>query len=98
METEDNYYIHKNWKKPKVLSKMKGVIVESVAWDRSNTDQLTTKEILIGTNKGRIYETCIEANEKAFMERLVGTKEQIFKPVKNSIIFIFLIFLNRFIM
>jgi hypothetical protein len=29
-----------------------GIVVEAVAFDRQNTDPLTTKEILIGTNKG----------------------------------------------
>eukprot|EP01114_Cavostelium_apophysatum_P012613 TRINITY_DN2865_c0_g1_i3.p1 TRINITY_DN2865_c0_g1~~TRINITY_DN2865_c0_g1_i3.p1 ORF type:complete len:686 (+),score=202.00 TRINITY_DN2865_c0_g1_i3:113-2170(+) len=83
LETEDNYYIHTKWKKPKILSKMKGVVVESVAWDKQNPDSTNTREILIGTTKGRIFETLIEASEKAFMERIVGGKEQIFKPVYN---------------
>ena len=82
METEDNYYLHRNWKKPKIMTKMKGIIVSSVAWDRNNTDLLTTNDILIGTTKGRIFETSIEANDKAFMERLVGGgKELSFKPI-----------------
>src|SRR4051812_9473883 len=42
MENEDNYYLHMKWKKPKIMSKMKGVIVQSVAWDRQNTDVLST--------------------------------------------------------
>ncbi len=83
MVTEDNYYLHRSWKKPKAISKMKGVVVDSVGWDRQNTDQFTTKDILIGTSKGRIYETVIEANDKAFMERIVGGKEPLFKQVYN---------------
>lgn len=86
MESEDNYYLHRNWKKPKVMSKMKGVVIESVAWDRSNNDPLNTKDILIGSSKGRIFETQIEANDKAFVERLVGAKEQNFKLVKYRLI------------
>ncbi len=55
-----------------------------MAWNRQNTDLTTTKEILIGTTRGKIFETVIEANEKAFMERLVGGKDQTFKPVSSN--------------
>jgi hypothetical protein len=85
LETEDNYYLHRNWKKPKLITKMKGVVVDAIAWDRGNSDPLTTKEILVGTSKGRIYETSIEASEKAIIERIGvaigGQKESLFKPV-----------------
>lgn len=83
LESEENYYLNVKWKKPKVMSKMKGIVVSAVAWNGEGTTHTTSREILIGTNKGRIFETIIEANEKAFMERLVGGKEQVFKPVYN---------------
>jgi len=90
MENEENFYIHSRWKKPvkpKALSKMKGVLVESVAWDKTNEpNSLSTKDILIGTNKGKIFETVIEANDKAIVERIVvgvtGNKDHLsFKPL-----------------
>ncbi|PRP82641.1 hypothetical protein PROFUN_09752 [Planoprotostelium fungivorum] len=82
MTNEDNYYIFLNWQKPKLLSKLRGIKIESVAWNK-NGDATSTKQILIGTSKGKIYETVIESNEKAFMERLVsgGGKDQTFQQV-----------------
>lgn len=82
MENEENYYLHLSWKKPKNISKLKGIKIESIAWDKLNTDPSTTREILIGSNKGKIYELCIEANERAFVERIgLGGKDQSFKLV-----------------
>jgi hypothetical protein len=41
MENEENYYLHLKWKKPKILSKMKGVVVESVAWNKDGSESTT---------------------------------------------------------
>lgn len=64
MEREESYYLHASWKKPKLLAKMKGIVIESVAWDKSNTDTTNTGAILIGTKNGQIFETWIEAKDK----------------------------------
>jgi len=80
MSNEDNYYIFLKWQKPKMLSKMRGILIESVAWNK-NGDATSTKEILIGSSKGKIYEAQIDSNEKVFIERLVSNsaKDQNFK-------------------
>jgi tetratricopeptide (TPR) repeat protein len=63
--TEENYYLHKSWKNgkkpPRALSKSKGVLFESVAWDSDNTDPNQTGSILVGTTTGVIYELNIDA-------------------------------------
>jgi hypothetical protein len=59
------YYLHKNWNGARLLSKVKGAILESVAWNPLATDT-ATKKILLGTNRGLIYETHIEEKDKYF--------------------------------
>lgn len=83
MENEENYYLNIKWKKPKLLTKMKGILVESVAWDKISSDMNSTGTILIGTSKGKIFETIIDAlNERSFMGFAnIGSKDIPFKPV-----------------
>lgn len=89
MENEETYYLNIKWKKPKLLSKMKGIIISAVGWDRQ-CDSLSTRDILIGTTKGRIYQANIEANEKSliFDKLVVGVGgvnrgDQTFKLLYN---------------
>lgn len=63
------------WKKPKPLLRLKGIIVNSVAWDRSVPDNSpVTGELLLGTTVGTIYSTIIDAREG---------KERTFRQVYN---------------
>lgn len=34
--TSDTFYTHKKWSKPRILSKLKGLIVNAVAWNRQH--------------------------------------------------------------
>ena len=66
MENGQAYYMHSRWNKAHLLSKVKGVIIESVAWNNALGTETSTKKILIGTNRGLIYETMIEDKDKYF--------------------------------
>ena len=57
----------------------KGIIVESVAWDKKSADIETTKQILIGAANGTIFETCIEIPQA----QIAKCKQKIFRPVYN---------------
>lgn len=35
----DTYYIHAKWKKPRVLSRLKGLTVSSVAWNKQQINE-----------------------------------------------------------
>lgn len=39
----DTYYTHAKWSKPRVLSKLKGLVVNTVAWNRQ---QITEGELV----------------------------------------------------
>ena len=66
MENGQVYYMHTKWSKAHLLSKVKNVIIESIAWNTAFGTETSTKKILIGTNRGHIYETCIEEKDKYF--------------------------------
>ncbi|CDS81881.1 related to DigA protein [Sporisorium scitamineum] len=81
MRNGDNYYWASGWRKARLLPKLKGHIIESVAWNKdaspshsssgasaarkrqvnSNPSLSTTRQILIGTRSGDIYEAVITA-------------------------------------
>ncbi|KIW12474.1 hypothetical protein PV08_09751 [Exophiala spinifera] len=55
----ENFYLHSQSKQPKSLSRLKGVLIESVAWNPSQPTA-STREILVGATDGNIYEIYIE--------------------------------------
>ncbi|CAO1622916.1 unnamed protein product [Sympodiomycopsis kandeliae] len=73
MRNGENFYWCSGWKKARLLSKWKGVRVESIAWKLDGSSQalsskrhsssnfLSTGEILVGTSSGDIYEAVISA-------------------------------------
>ncbi|KAJ6132099.1 Pep3/Vps18/deep orange [Penicillium samsonianum] len=57
----ENYYLHAQSpsRQPKPLSRLKGVSIESIAWNPS-LPTASTREILLGATDGNVYETYIE--------------------------------------
>ncbi|KAK4106068.1 hypothetical protein N658DRAFT_482011 [Parathielavia hyrcaniae] len=59
----DNYYLHSQSRSPRPLARLRGVVVEAVAWSPALPTS-STREILIGAADGNVYEAFIEtANE-----------------------------------
>lgn len=62
----ENYYLHTQSRQPKALGKTpKGAQIESVAWNPSQPTA-STREILIGTVDGSVYETFIEPSAEFY--------------------------------
>jgi hypothetical protein len=57
----ENYYLHTQSRKPAPLSRLRGVAIESIAWNPS-LPTASTREILIGASDGNIYEGYIDPN------------------------------------
>src|ERR1700743_1898418 len=55
----ENFYLHSQSKHPKALSRLKGVSIESIAWNLSQPTA-STLEILVGATDGDVYEIYIE--------------------------------------
>ncbi|KAI8370704.1 Pep3/Vps18/deep orange family-domain-containing protein [Radiomyces spectabilis] len=73
----ENYYLYEKWRRTKQLSKLKGVTISSIAWNKQVTlTDPSTREILIGTKNGLIYETCLEPTDEFFRR-----EEKYFKQV-----------------
>ena len=69
MDNGDNYYAPSTSRKARMLHKLKGVIVESVSWDKMAASEESTKSILVGSVGGSIYELVVEhAKERIFKE------------------------------
>lgn len=61
----ENYYLHTQSRQPKALSRLKGVSIESIAWNPS-LPTASTREILLGTTDGNLYETYIEPSTEFY--------------------------------
>ncbi|CAO3584041.1 unnamed protein product [Absidia cylindrospora] len=64
---EENYYLYEKWRRTKQLNKLKGMTIASIGWNKQATlADPSTREILIGTKKGLIYETVLEPTDEFF--------------------------------
>lgn len=61
----ENYYLHTQSRQPKPLSRLKGVGIESIAWNPS-LPTASTREILIGAADGNVYEDYIEPSSEFY--------------------------------
>ena len=65
----ENWYLYRPSKKPRQLKSLK-MVVESVAWNKaallSATNPTSTREMLVGSRDGSIYEVVLSAEEDFF--------------------------------
>ena len=61
----ENFYLHTQSKQPKALSRLKGISIDSVAWNPSQPTA-STREILIGATDGNVYEAFIEPSTEFY--------------------------------
>ncbi|KAJ3144566.1 hypothetical protein HDU89_008178 [Geranomyces variabilis] len=67
-EAGDNFYLYCKWKKPRLLSKFRGILIESVAWGkpREIAGAASTGVILIGTRQGHVFEAELLPTDEFF--------------------------------
>ena len=79
------FYLHRKTTKLKQASKLKGHEITAVGWNFSNSSEITTGPILLGTSKGLIFETEIGLDgDKIFNTSLEQYLRQVFDIGKNS--------------
>jgi tetratricopeptide (TPR) repeat protein len=61
----ENYYLHTQSRQPRALSRLRGVSIECIAWNPSLPTS-STREILIGSSDGNIYEGYIETSTEFY--------------------------------
>lgn len=61
----DNFYLHTQSRQPKALARLKGVSIESIAWNPS-LPTASTREILVGAADGNLYEVYIEPTNEFY--------------------------------
>jgi hypothetical protein len=80
----ENYYLHTQSKQPKALSRLKGVQVESIAWNPSQPTA-STREILVGAVDGNVYETYIEPSTE-FYRREEKYVKNVYNPQDGAVV------------
>ncbi|XP_055900557.1 vacuolar protein sorting-associated protein 18 homolog isoform X1 [Biomphalaria glabrata] len=79
MNSQDNYYLSRQLKKPKPIVKLKGHLIECVGWNWQNANDNTTSAILFGTSRGLIFESELSSFEdRTFFQ---GNVEQYLKQL-----------------
>lgn len=69
----ENYYLHSQSRQPRPLGRLRGVSIESVAWNPS-LPTASTREILLGASDGNIYETFIETSNEFYKKEVKHLK------------------------
>ncbi|EQL03485.1 vacuolar protein sorting protein DigA [Ophiocordyceps sinensis CO18] len=69
----ENYYLHSQSKQPRPLGRLRGVSIESVAWNPS-LPTASTREILLGAADGNIYEAFIEMSHEFYKKEVKHLK------------------------
>mgnify|MGYP001792490063 CR=1 FL=1 len=80
MKSQESFYIARNSSKAKPLSKFRGHLIEAVAWNKTKMTDTSTQTILLGTNKGLIFQTEIEPEERVLFP---SGPERFFKQLYN---------------
>lgn len=60
----DTFYMHAKWSKPRLLPRLKGLVVNTVAWNRQQITEASTKEVILGTDNGQLFELAVDEKEK----------------------------------
>ncbi|XP_030459508.1 vacuolar sorting protein 18 isoform X1 [Syzygium oleosum] len=60
----DTFYVHAKWSKPRILSKLKGLVVNAVAWNRQQITEASTKEVILGMDNGQLHEIAVDEKDK----------------------------------
>ncbi|XP_024020984.1 vacuolar protein sorting-associated protein 18 homolog [Morus notabilis] len=60
----DTFYTHAKWNKPRVLPKLRGLLVNAVAWNRQQITEASTKEVILGTDNGQLHEIAVDEKDK----------------------------------
>ncbi|TYK07051.1 vacuolar protein sorting-associated protein 18-like protein [Cucumis melo var. makuwa] len=60
----DTFYMHAKWSKPRLLARLKGLVVNTVAWNRQHITEASTKEVILGTDNGQLFELAVDEKEK----------------------------------
>ncbi|GLT94181.1 hypothetical protein SLE2022_119360 [Rubroshorea leprosula] len=68
----DTFYTHAKWSKPRLLGRLKGLVVNAVAWNRQQITEASTREVILGTETGQLYELAVDEKDK---------KEKYIKPL-----------------
>ncbi|PWW80483.1 hypothetical protein C7212DRAFT_356596 [Tuber magnatum] len=78
----ENFYLHSRSTKARHLSRLRSLHIECVAWSPA-LPTASTREILIGTQDGSIYETYVEGMEDNFMRKDERYLKQVYKTPDN---------------
>uniref|UniRef100_A0A0E0QF34 Pep3/Vps18 beta-propeller domain-containing protein n=3 Tax=Oryza TaxID=4527 RepID=A0A0E0QF34_ORYRU len=80
----ETYYHHARWPRPKLLPRLRNVLVNAVAWNRQTITEASTKEVILGTEDGQIFEIAVdEADKKEKYVKSLFTLSELQEGIKG---------------
>ncbi|KAF7067585.1 hypothetical protein CFC21_073456 [Triticum aestivum] len=80
----ETYYHHARWPRPKPLPRLRGLLVNAVAWNRQAITEASTKEVILGTEAGQIFEMAVdEADKKEKYVKLLFELTELREGIKD---------------
>ncbi|KAF0897711.1 hypothetical protein E2562_000427 [Oryza meyeriana var. granulata] len=80
----ETYYHHARWPRPKLLPRLRNVLVNAVAWNRQTITEASTKEVILGTEDGQIFEITVdEADKKEKYVKTLFTLSELQEGIKG---------------
>ncbi|KAI3768307.1 hypothetical protein L2E82_18875 [Cichorium intybus] len=56
--------MHAKWSRPRVLVKLRGLVVNTIAWNRQQITEASTREVILGTDNGQLHEIAVDEKDK----------------------------------
>lgn len=80
----ETYYHHARWPRPRPLTRLRGLLVNAVAWNRQSITEASTKEIILGTETGQLFEMAVdEADKKEKYVKLLFELTELREGIKD---------------
>lgn len=81
----ENFYLHSQSKQARPLARLKNVGIECVAWNPS-LPTASTREILIGTVNGKVYETYLEPSPESYRRAQEKYLKEVYQVADGAIV------------
>jgi vacuolar protein sorting-associated protein 18 len=69
LQSGENYHLEVSYREPKLLGKLKGLVISSVSWVKRRGEKKTDR-CLFGTTTGALYETSLDPKDKTIRKIL----------------------------
>ncbi|GBG85891.1 hypothetical protein CBR_g40703 [Chara braunii] len=60
----ETHYLHSRWKKSRPLNRLRGMLINAVAWNKVQVSDVSTSAFVVATSAGQLFEVWIDEKDK----------------------------------